>query len=477
MAISIIYGPGGSGKSMWQMHVIVRELRDSKRNIVTNMALNVPEFNEYLEQRYPRESLDLLARLRILTRDETLEFWKLRGPVRYTGPGEYDYTTDAGGNGVAFVIDEAGAAGFNAIGWAQRTSRATRGEEFSWYLDQQRKFSDNVYMSTNGRMPHGIAKPVRDKAHDFTRLKNGALSSYGLFRGVPKFYRYHYAVEPDKHTEPYQQGTFALDFAGLGRCYRTQDGIGIIGNGADKGTRAKGLPIWVMVPAVMGLGLLCVAIPWFGGRGVSRWISGDTKAKVEKITAGTPLSVAKPVMPASIATALYPGKNIPPGQPGPVSLVERPPVGLEPASKLYVVGWAMRGNRVNVLMSDGTLITEAGGELQSKPPYPGYVWINGQRVPFKPAPRGPVAPVAGVPYRYPGAWLEGPQDGQGLPSERAGSADVETLHGGPRSVRPAALDSSPKREGVRHETTAKSYVTRSSLRGPVTVAIQANKKR
>jgi len=477
MAISIIYGPGGAGKSMWQMHCIVHELRNSKRNIVTNMSLNVPQFHEYLERKYPKESINLLDRLRLLDAAESGEFWKHRGPVKWVGPGEYDYAVDVGLYGVAFVIDEAGACGFSAIAYAAKTARATRGEEFGWYLDQQRKFSDNVYMSTNGRMPHGIAKPVRDKAHEFTRLKNGALSSYGMFRGIPKFYRYHYAVEPDKTTEPFQQGTFEMDFEGLGSCYRTQDGIGIVGHDADKGARAKGLPIWVMVPAVMALGLLCVAIPYYGGRGVSRWISGGTEAKIKKLTDGTPLAApAAHDSPKPKPKTDYPGIERPPGQKADTPQKAVADLDDFVSRHVYAVGWAMKGNRINVLLSDGTIVTEAGGELQSKPPYPGYVWISGRKVPFKPLPRPQTAPVAAVPYKFPGAWQEPAQDGQSGGAEtvevESPTADI-TPHGGDRSVSSEKQPS--KKEVVRHDKPTSTQKVRGSAGG--TLAVTSKKGR
>src|SRR3954464_10477170 len=89
--ISILFGPDGSGKSLYQMHIIVRELRTSRRNVCTNLAVKLPELSAYLEKTYPDESLDVLGRFRLLTETETREFWKYRGPLRWTGK---DYDTE-----------------------------------------------------------------------------------------------------------------------------------------------------------------------------------------------------------------------------------------------------------------------------------------------------------------------------------------------------------------------------------------------
>jgi len=291
MAISIIFGPGGSGKSLFQMYVIVRELRTSRRNICTNLALNVPQFNAYLEKKYPHESLNLVDRLRLLTPDETKQFWKYRGPSKWViSEGNcIDQIDDKGADGVAYIIDEAGASGFSAQEWAQTTGRAPRGVECTWYLDQQRKFGDNVYASANGRAPTSIAKGFRDKAHDFTKLRNGYLRKMGIFKAQGKFTRLSYTAEPGPNSEPYERADFVLDVE-LANCYRTQDGIGVHGNKADIGSRAKGIPIIMVFPIAIGLGMLCIAVPWFLGKSFSGSVAKPVKAAA--VEAGSKLSAA-----------------------------------------------------------------------------------------------------------------------------------------------------------------------------------------
>jgi len=386
--INVLYGPGGSGKSLWQMHIIVHELRFSPRNIVTNMSIIVPRFAEYLEEKYPGEKLNLLQRLRILTPAESGEFWKFRGPLLYLGPDVYDFGVDRGDKGVAFIIDEAGACGFSAMGYAQRLSRVTRGEEFAFYLDQQRKFSDNVYMSTNGRTPHGIAKPVRDKAHEFTRLKNGALAQYGIFRGSGKFYRYHYAMEPDRTVEPFQQGTFPQDWEGLASCYRTQDGIGVVGIEADKGSRARGIPVWTVVPMVMCLGLMVVVVPWVAGRSLTRWVSEPIAKKVK---AATPEKVAR----SSDARAT--AREVVPIHSAPLPVAD---------SKVWVTGYLVRNGQRHAVLSDGSIVREEDKRITAVGG--GRLRLDGAVQTLKPSPV--VAVKVEEPKRlFDGAWIENPE--------------------------------------------------------------------
>lgn len=279
--IYVIYGPGGAGKSRYQMEIIVEQLRSTKRNIVTNLALNIPALAEYMQRAYPAEAHDVYRRIRILTRDEAAQFWLYRGRLRYVGPDASDYEIDRGEYGVCYIIDEAGACGFNAIGWATNIGRSSRGEEATWYLDQQRKFSDDVFVSTNGRAPHGIAKPFRDKAHYFIKLRNEYLATYGVFRGRGRFVAKWYQTEPDKTTEPIKVVTFGVDAEGLASCYYTEHGMGVSGVSADKGAKAKGISIWwAAVAAALVVGAVAV-VPWFMGKATASYLApGGTPGAV-----------------------------------------------------------------------------------------------------------------------------------------------------------------------------------------------------
>lgn len=286
MAISILFGPGGSGKSFYQVKIIVKQLRETKRNVCTNLSLDVPKLAAYLERKYPNESLQTAERIRILNIEETKEFWKYRGPMKYSRDlmGEEQYTENKGTEGVCYVIDEAGAAGFNAQAWAQSTGRTTLGVECCWYLDQQRKFGDDIYASTNGRMPNGIAKGFRDKAHYFIQLRNGYLRSVGIFRARGQFTAKEYTQEPGPNVEPAHIAHWTFEKDGLQECYRTAEGVGVVGSKADIGARAKGIPVLWVFPMAIALGALCIFIPWLLGKASSKFVGGTQKAQAAAIS-------------------------------------------------------------------------------------------------------------------------------------------------------------------------------------------------
>lgn len=272
MAIKIIYGRGGSGKSLLQMHIVIQELRETKRNISTNLAINVPALNEYVERTYPEESIDVVGRIRLLTEAETKEFWKYRGPTKWTG-NEYDCEIDKGVNGTCFIIDEAGASGFSAQDWAAKTAASIRGVECTWYLDQQRKFNDNVYASTNGSTPSLIAKGFRDKAHEFIRLKNESHMTIGKFRGRNRIVADYFLKEPDSKTEAFKQTVLEVDVQGIASCYWTERGVGIVGSAADKGWRPKGWSVWWLFPIGIGIASLAGIVPFVLGKVASKAVA------------------------------------------------------------------------------------------------------------------------------------------------------------------------------------------------------------
>lgn len=275
--ITILFGPGGSGKSYYQVRLVAECLRYTQRNVSTNLSLDLPALQAWVDKQ--GWSVDVATRIRILTTAETKEFWKYRGPNIWNPKTDYDLVPDPGLNGTLFIIDEAGAAGFDGRGWAESTGRSSRGVEASWYLDQQRKFGDDVVASQNGTTPHGIAKPFRDKAHNFVQLKNGYLRQMGIFRARGRFTARWFASEPQRDSEPWKTENWTMDTTGLAACYRTQDGVGISGRQADKGTRAKGIPVLWAFPMAIAAASLCVLIPWLLSRGAKKITSG-TSAKM-----------------------------------------------------------------------------------------------------------------------------------------------------------------------------------------------------
>lgn len=359
MAIKIIFGPGGSGKSRFQVgDVIIPKLLYTRQNVLTNMPLELPRLQEYLEETYPNESIDVNERLRILTAAETREFWKYRGPLKakIVEPNDENgfvysaitYEEDKGGYGVCYVIDEAGAAGFDAQGWAASDGNSPRGVQCKWYLDQQRKFGDDVFASTNGRSPSGIAKGFRDKAHAFIKLKNDSLAVWGPFRGTEKFKWREYLTELNaaSGTDPIRWGEFKLDPKGIASCYRTQEGVGVIGTKADIGVRPKGISIRWVIPMAAALAASVALVPWALGKLASRKIAGPPKVVSQSVERKWqdkhPVKEAETKPKESEAERV--DKQV-----------------VRPAEPVWVRGVAIKGNHINAVLSDGRVLTERNG--------------------------------------------------------------------------------------------------------------------
>lgn len=359
MAIRILYGPGGSGKSNYQMRIVERELRFTRRNVVTNLAIDLPALQEYMERNYPTEKIDVTKRIRVLTVEEAREFWKYRG-IKKLDAGDlwegspYDDTLttvsleDDGRYGVCFILDEAGALGFNARGWAAIEGKSTRGAQCEWYLDQQRKFTDDVWASCNGRHPTAIAKPFRDKAHEFVRLSNGYLQTWGKFKGKGEFKARFYTHEPDKTSEPFKEEKWKLDASGLSGCYRTQDGVGVTGLNADIGQRAKGIPIQFMIPGIIiGLMFLLVGVP----KMLSKAVKNQKPVHADRVTAKP--NEAHGVKPLEKASVDKSAQNVAPN-----SQHVSSPDTTSSVEPVRIAGIVESSRGVNVVLTNGRTLQE-----------------------------------------------------------------------------------------------------------------------
>lgn len=322
MSIHIILGKPGSGKSLYATNRVIRELIETQRNIVTNLPLRPDRLNEYIQQTYPQANTRFVERVRILSDDEISTFWKCRGP------GD-----DPGAQGVAYFLDEAHIA-FNARDWANIGRGALH------YLSQHRKLGDVVWPITQS--PGNLDKQFRSVAEDFTLLRNEYTAKFGPFRGRGRFVRKTYLSEPAANAEPFETASFSLDAKGIASCYDTAKGIGVHGNKADIGRRAKGIPIWWVIPAALVLALGCVFVPYLLGKTVTKVMVGGKSAGPVLTKTG---SQVEPVLRDVIGRPDAP----------PQSFVD---------SGLWVDGYLVRGKTVNVILSDGRVLTEADPILE-----------------------------------------------------------------------------------------------------------------
>lgn len=362
MSIHVILGKPGSGKSLYATTRVIRELLESQRNIVTNLPLRPDRLNEYMGETYPRACTRFVERVRILTDDEIGSFWKFRGPA-----------DDPGALGVAYFLDEAHIA-FNARDWA------TIGRGALHYLSQHRKLGDIVWPITQSA--GNLDKQFRSVSEDFTVLRNEYTAKFGPFKGRGRFVRKTYLAEPSNNAEPFETASFTLDVKGIASCYDTAKGIGVHGNKADIGRKAKGIPIWTVIPAGLALGLMCVAIPWALAKGASRVLTGG-KASKPPIAAQTAGSVDKA---QASAIAAFSG-----GVAAPVAA----PVGPVASAPVVVEGYQIIGNVLKVFLSDGRKLSSAEGELL-RVTKAGVWLVDGSAYPMKrdQLPTGGPVPIA-----------------------------------------------------------------------------------
>lgn len=320
MAIHFISGKPGAGKSMLAVKRLLGELREGRRNIVTNLPLHLGRLNEYLQEKFPKDDLAVLQRVRILTEDEARKFWEIRGP-----------DGDEGVNGVLYVLDELHLF-FGARDWMQT------GKACLHYLSQHRKKGDTILAITQS-VPN-VDKQFRSVAQDFTVVRNEYTAKFGIFRGRGRFVWKSFLSEPTGGGSqvPFDDGTFTLDAKGVASCYDTAQGVGVAGSSADKGARARGIPVMWAIPMMIGVASLCGIIPWLLGKGTQKFLAGGAEERVAESSAKVP-GAPKPAEPAQT-------RDVPP-------LVDR-----NRELTVWVNGWVIHNGLINISLSDGRTITE-----------------------------------------------------------------------------------------------------------------------
>jgi ribosomal 50S subunit-recycling heat shock protein len=429
MSIHVILGKPGSGKSLFATKKIIRELRESKRNIVTNVPLNIDKLNEWVQKKFPNEDLQVPQRVRMLSDDELKRFWEFRGPgseeewTEATPPKFEDFYTPnydgmetlqilverelaterfektlkrwladrdrafmafgdrVGKNGVCYLLDECHIA-FNARDWA------TIGRGALHYLSQHRKLGDIVYPITQS--PGNLDKQFRSVAEDFTVLRNEYTAKFGVFKGRGRFTWKTYLHEPTtgNKAEPFISGSFV--FNGEEHCYDTARGIGVHGNKADIGRRAKGIPIMWVIPMGLCLALSCVAVPWFLGKKAGDFVTGG-KIAVNGVTSAEK-GKEKPKEKDALALIRQQQAIVPEIKPlDEKDKKEERSELLQPKEPaVYPTGYVIRNRKVNVTMSNGTVYSEADNVEGETPVVDKLtrtsVNINGKKMWFKGSP-------------------------------------------------------------------------------------------
>ena len=281
--IHFVMGKPGGGKGLFVMQKLVDELRNGQRPIVTNLAVKLHPWVrdgmgkhgkaeigllQYLQSKFG-QTFDAERRIYVLPDEEMPNFYGLRpngemqradlvrdtkGRVR-----SFDTGLAVRNGGVFYLLDEVWKF------WGARNWQET-GEGVHSYSAQHRKFGDDVLLVS--QTVKQVDSQIRSLCQDFTLVRNRFKERIGLFRQPGVFTVDVYLEPPGPTVRPMQSFPFLLDAEGLGACYDTSAGVGIMGQGgADLGERRKGLPFWLLVLGILGVAGLMSSLPWLiGGR-------------------------------------------------------------------------------------------------------------------------------------------------------------------------------------------------------------------
>lgn len=344
MSLRMFVGKPGGGKSYGALLDIIEELVRGDRVVVTNLSILPGELNALLAVRHPEWAGDIHQRLVLLTAEETKRFWLVRGP----GPdgrladvsredekaGRFPDFASKAGPGCLYVIDEAHVP-FDARGWAES------GQSLTYYNSQHRKLNDELIFVT--QFIELVDKRIRGFAQDYRFFRNNGVERVFTFFRLPAYFTCKvYQRPPSGMTDaPSETHRYRLDVA-IAACYDTSAGVGISGRRRPEVKKKGGLAVgWLSLP-VFGLLAALYYVPELLSKGLTRATTLD-RSEVPgsaSVAAVSPVSAPVVVAPSSVSSAVV------------------------SAPDLTVSGVVRLGGRINVILSDGRVLTERDAELQ-----------------------------------------------------------------------------------------------------------------
>lgn len=373
--ITFVTGKPGDGKSLYATAEILRVLVEGEHYVVTNIPLVPAAVAAFVTKARERAKDDRPFNFddgcRVLSDAETYEFYRRRsgGLVLSASP---DFDCDpkerldrpefvakmkqeflkikAGieqgqARPVWYFIDEAHNF-FSAREWA------SAGRGMLYYTSQHRHLHDQIWFVT--QVTENVEKQLRGLASELHRVRNNLRRSIGPFRLRPCFKVAKFYGVPNENAvqaKPFTVETMFLDPAGVAGCYRTVGALGVQSK-PEKITNKAPLPWWTLWVAGGGVVALIAAaflgLPTLGAAFAKKAIIGGGEAVVG-------------IAPAPLASTIQPSAPAPVVSP---SARPAPAPAPAPAESLYVRGYvATSGGRVNVVLSDGRVLTEDSGDL------------------------------------------------------------------------------------------------------------------
>jgi len=253
--IYLYLGKPGGGKSYGALKAVVEELLYGNRLICTNLALDVPALNEFMQEAYPKWKDDINHRLRILKDNECRMFYLTRTIDNvliprslYINPGqkeaypEFEKRTD---NGVVYILDEAHIF-FDAREWA------VTGLVLTYYNTQHRKLCDDVIFIT--QFPKLVDGRIRELCQTFRVFSNQGMRKMLTFFSGPKMFIS--TDHPEIPTAGHKGDTDATHYyrlnLKLAQCYDTSAGVGVIGRRKPEKSSPRALAwYWLAIPLLI----------------------------------------------------------------------------------------------------------------------------------------------------------------------------------------------------------------------------------
>jgi len=301
--IELITGKPGAGKGLYSVKLVLDELSQGKRPIITNLAVKldpwvngagIPQMGmrAYLKAKYG-STFNVDKRVLRISDDEAAEFFRFR--VNKDGervecaarwgkdqtdkrgkPNEFDTEAAVEAGGALYLLDECWKF------WGSRNWKDT-GATLLFYNAQHRKLGDDVLMATQHCKQLDTA--IRQVAQNFQVVRNHSMERFGWFRQPDVFTVATFGDIPGPSVMRQCMATFKLDARGIGGCYDTSAGVGVVGQGAaDVGRRKKGLNMLYVVPCVVVAAAIVIAVPHYASKGFFSTMKGS-KPKVAKQSA------------------------------------------------------------------------------------------------------------------------------------------------------------------------------------------------
>jgi len=393
--IKFILGLPGGGKTYFAVSKLVDLLRSDPRPIVANMEeLDLANLNVYLQKLDGIDAPALLEKLIVIPKTDTFHFYRYRSGglvldmppekdnfgkkidretylkkmVSYFDPVVHDPKF---ASGVIYFIDETHEY-FNAREWGEM------GRSALYYLSKHRHLHDEVYFITQA--PEQVEATLKRLCNEFHCVKNHYRESFGMFKKPPEFVRSSYYSLPGPSSKPFETGSFKLDPKGIGSCYRTTGALGSKTGKAEPPVNSKKLPFWALPVGVCcfivligcGIALMPAAIE----KGVSVGVGSVMSATSKGIKSGMPQTSQTPGPGHEVLKQSQRDEF-------PLVATASPNEQTGVENGAYPTGYAQKGEKLTVFMSDGSSRNSEDALLETVTKT--YCVYGGVKYYFKPA--------------------------------------------------------------------------------------------